>query len=532
MKRARMSLLVSVAALLLLRSSVASSNLTVYPVPDKSLLSSDYTVQVEGRDVPVYKLKVVPQDTAQRNSAMNDIPHTGEFFDEAAFACFDMTGGVQVSVTYKSPVSAARLLPAVPAIPVAVKGRTVSFSLAEPRNLTLEVNHQMVRTLHLFASPVEANVPSPNDPNVLFFDAGNHELSNLQVPKSKTIFYFGPGMHTIDHLVVHDGQSVYLAGGAVVRAVIRPGEPSTNVASAGAPARISYGQPAIQLLGSGIKLHGRGILDGSQALGKNLLKIEGQDISLEGIILQDAGTWNMPIQYSDRVTVTNVKVLGYRVNSDGIDIVSSRNVSVKRCFVRTLDDLIVIKSVVRDQNARSNSEVHNVLVQGNVLWDEGAHALSIGAEVEADVSDVKFVGNDVIRDLGREWPMRVYLSGSGTVSGTQFENNRIDRTGNPYATNTTSNFFSLSILDTPWRRAADRSRPLGKIRLTTVRNIQVVLSEPGTPAPKARINLTGASQGSDIEGVTFENVTINGQPLSKSNSVVNEKFATGVTGLP
>lgn len=42
--------------------------------------------------------------------------------------------------------------------------------------------------------------------------------------------------------------------------------------------------------------------------------------------------------------VTNVKLLGYRANSDGIDICNSRNVTVQGCFVRTLDDLIVVKT--------------------------------------------------------------------------------------------------------------------------------------------------------------------------------------------
>jgi len=44
------------------------------------------------------------------------------------------------------------------------------------------------------------------------------------------------------------------------------------------------------------------------------------------------------------VTVKNVKLLGYRANSDGIDICNSRDVTVDGCFIRTLDDLIVVKS--------------------------------------------------------------------------------------------------------------------------------------------------------------------------------------------
>src|ERR1035437_8708356 len=99
------------------------------------------------------------------------------------------------------------------------------FTVNGPQNLTLEVNHQLVRTLHIFINPMETGAPSPQDAKVLYFAPGTHELTNLKVPPGKTIFYFGPGIHTVDNLVVHDGQTVYIAGGAVVRSVIREGAP-------------------------------------------------------------------------------------------------------------------------------------------------------------------------------------------------------------------------------------------------------------------------------------------------------------------
>ena len=72
------------------------------------------------------------------------------------------------------------------------------------------------------------------------------------------------------------------------------------------------------------------------------------------MILRDSSTWTMPIRQSDRVTVKNVKLLGYRANSDGIDICNSRDVTVEDCFIRTLDDLIVVKTD-RGQGERAAS---------------------------------------------------------------------------------------------------------------------------------------------------------------------------------
>jgi polygalacturonase len=72
--------------------------------------------------------------------------------------------------------------------------------------------------------------------------------------------------------------------------------------------------------------------------------VKGSDILVEGVILRDASTWAVPVRGSDRVTIRNVKVLGCRANSDGIDVCGSRDVTVEDCFLRTLDDLVVVKT--------------------------------------------------------------------------------------------------------------------------------------------------------------------------------------------
>ena len=61
-----------------------------------------------------------------------------------------------------------------------------------------------------------------------------------------------------------------------------------------------------------------------------------------------------------------------------------------------------------------------------VLWNEVAHALSIGAELREDVEDVLFTDCDVIHDKGREWTLRVYHCDSARISNVRFENLRIE----------------------------------------------------------------------------------------------------------
>ena len=123
------------------------------------------------------------------------------------------------------------------------------MTLTRPGPITVEVNGNWVKALHLFANPPEAAVPRPDDPNVV---------------------YFGPGVHEINGLKVGDGKTVYLAPGAIVKG------------------KADGRGPVVALEGNHIVLRGRGILDGSlcPTHSRNLLLVRGKDITIEGIILR------------------------------------------------------------------------------------------------------------------------------------------------------------------------------------------------------------------------------------------------------
>jgi hypothetical protein len=457
-----------------------AANVTIYPAPSGETLSSLYAVRIENRPVPVYTVRVAPGDGARRMDAMDyDKNSGGEIFDEGAFTYFDMQGPVDITVSYKNPISTARLLPAIPGTRLTTDGKTVHFALSAPRNFVLEVNHEIATALQIFANPVESDVPSPSDPNVV---------------------YFGPGIHEVGTLTVGNGKTLYIAGGAIIRTKIDPNEPSKPTSRANV---VSY-EPAIKLVGSGIKVRGRGIVDGSLvSQEKGLFQITGQSISLDGIILRNSTLWNMPIRNSQDVTVTNVKLISYRLNSDGIDIVSSRNVKVAGCYIRTFDDLIVVKSLA------AGGPASDILARNNVLWNEKGHAMSVGAEVQADISKVTFLDNDVINDVGHDWTMRVYLSDTGNVSDIRFENIRVNQTCLPgVPQNQCPALIALTIQKSSWGRGGQ----LGNIRNISFRNIQDTSTSPRDP-----ILLAGVGPGSDIEGVELNNITINGRAISKGN---------------
>jgi hypothetical protein len=442
----------------------------VYPAPAGEPLSKDFAVAVDGVNVPVYLARVAPGDDVRRWKAMDDIPHSGDYADHASFAPFDMGGPVTISIICPDKVRAARVLPTSSRIEPKVAGSRVTFTLNQPRNLTVEINGDTIHSLHLFASPIETDAPRPDDPNVI---------------------YFGPGIHEIhDGIKVTSGKTLYVAGGAILRGI-------------GAT-----GGSVVTLAGDHVALRGRGIIDGSACPihTRHLLAVRGTDVAIDGVILHDSSTWNVPIRQSDRVTVTNLKIIGCRANSDGIDICNSRDVTVDGCFIRTLDDLIVVKS------DKGQGEVHRIVVENCVLWNQVAHALSVGAELRENVDDVRFANCDVIHDTGREWSLRVYHCDGAMVSNIRFEDIRIEES---------RRLISVWIGKQIWSRDGER----GHVRDVTFKNIRSVGGSP------PGIELTGFDAGHGIDGVTFDDVVVNGKPLTPGEVKANE-FAKRVDVKP
>jgi len=447
-------------------AALAQENVGQIPAGEER--STDYAVQVEGRDVPVYTVKVAPADQARRWKAMDDKARSAEYFDKAAFAYFDMRRPVSVTVACPEPITSARVLPSSLRIVPIVEGRRLTFSLAEPKPVTIEVNGNWVGALHLFANPPEAPAPRLDDPNVI---------------------YFGPGVHEVAGLTVGSGKTVYVAAGAVVK---------------GTAGRRG---PVFTLEGERIVLRGRGVIDGSlcPTHSRNLLLVRGKDITVEGVIFRDSSVWTIPIRRSDRVTVKNVKLLGYRANSDGIDVCNSRDVAIEGCFIRTLDDLIVVKA------DKGQGPARRIVATKCVLWNEVAHALSVGAEIREDVDDVLFEDCDVIHDKGREWTLRVFHCDAARVSNIRFENIRIEES---------PRLISLWIGTFVWTRDQER----GHIQRVTFKDIRAV-------ADPLRIELNGFDEAHEVGDVMFQDVLVNGRRLTPADVKANA-FVRNVSVRP
>ncbi len=419
-------------------------------------VSSKFRVAVGKTEIPVYLAQVIALPAEKRQQMKGS---TERDTDRTSFAGFDLSGPVTVVVTHTEGIKSVKILPSSLGITPTIHGNTFVFTVAKPGQLTIEVNENWVNALHLFADPVETNIPNPNDPNVI---------------------YFGPGVHQVQSIEVASGKTVYLARGAIVYG--NPGGEAPNRA-------IFY------LHGSNIILRGRGIIDASLCPlhTRSIVGVSGTNIKVEGVTLRDSSGFTLPVRRSDQVKIDNVKIFGWRANSDGMDICNSRSVEVRNSFVRTFDDLIVLKT---DKN---QGELRDVTVKNCVLWNEFAHALSLGAELREPLSHILFSDCDIIRDKGREWLLRVYHCDSASVKDVVFDNIRIEEA---------RRLMSVWIGQAIWSKETER----GHIDEVTFRGIRSV-----APSRAPLCELIGFDPAHKVNKVQFQNVVVNGRQLKESD---------------
>ena len=103
-----------------------------------------------------------------------------------------------------------------------MKDGRLRFRLDKPCQLSIEPGGSLRHPLHLFANPLEKDVPAPNAPGVR---------------------YYGPGFHEVGEIDLVSNETVYIAGGAVVS--LKPQ----------AADKLAAGQPASELRRGRLVVH-------------------------------------------------------------------------------------------------------------------------------------------------------------------------------------------------------------------------------------------------------------------------------------
>lgn len=380
-------------------------------------------------------------------------------------ALFSMGGPVSVKVQFPGvELTSVTLRPLSLGIVPYIKGDTVQFVLDQPAPVTVEYNDQVKGALHLFAMEPETEIPDKKDPGVI---------------------YFGPGLHEAGLIEPKSGQTVYLAGGCVLRGYIQAG----NVEN--------------------VKIMGRGIIDGSQydRWEDTIVPVnftDSKNIAIEGITILNPAAWTLNLYKCDTVTVDGVNIVGARSNSDGITTQSCRNVTVRNCFVRGWDDNLVVKGY--------DGDVKNILFENCVLWTDLAQSCEVGYETRAGVmEDITFRNITVLHNFHKP-VMSVHNSDNALVQNVRFENITVEDAQMGEGDGMRL-LIELTTTKSQWSKTAER----GNIRGVTFENIKVLSGKA------ASIRIFAFSKDATIDDVLFKNMEILGRRITSLDDLTLNK---------
>ena len=298
--------------------SANSNQLIEYPeYPDYLPRNYDYAVSVtQGEntiDIPVY-------DSCRQDEVFLDDKYRR--FCEFAFE----GEAVTIDVTVNIDMTSFEVLPSSKKIPATVSGNVISITLAEPENLVLRLNEDYNTVLTIIAEAPETDVPSKNDEGVIYCDAGLNNITGGEITDD-------------GELIVTNDQTLYLAPGALLsaRVVVKRD--------------YSYTPEFYKVCGRGA------IIDPEPNRTKNIDDSDGKsyllmsewgvlNLTVSGIKLLDARTFNITLSGTTDSEITDVKILSNQISTDGISYwYGAKRINTSNCYLYVNDNVLVIGGV-------------------------------------------------------------------------------------------------------------------------------------------------------------------------------------------
>ncbi|MFG2023665.1 glycosyl hydrolase family 28 protein [Streptomyces sp. NPDC048825] len=426
----------------------------IHPTLPQVPVNNAFTVKIRARggswqrlDVYLAKLALINATTGS-NGAQN-----------SSVAMFDFSGTVEVEVTY-NPGGAEkfRVRPDSYDIKPEVLGSTARFTLDRPRNIVVQVDDKIFDCLHLFANPLEQDVPAEGDKNVM---------------------YFGPGLHTPANgeLKVPSNTTVYLAPGAVLNSFVQ----FEGVENS--------------------RMIGRGVVYNSK-WGAMLIR-KCDNVTIDGITILNPRYENIRVAESQNIKIKNLRAFSHQGWGDGIQLYCSENITIDGCFLRTSDDSIALYTHRWD----FYGDTRNITVKNCSLWADVAHPINMGVHGNTDnpemLENLNFENIDI---LDHREPQVTYqgaiafmVGDSNLVRDVKFDNIRVE--------------------DFRWGQLIHmRVEYNPKYNTSAGRGIEGVyikdLSYNGKNADLSII--AGLDKDHAIKDVTFENLRVNGRVIADS----------------
>lgn len=381
----------------------------------------------------------------------------------ASMVSFDFSGKVEIQVRKNNgTVNSVQIRPLSYGIVPEVNSQVITFSLDQPRKLSLEVNGDKLQNLHIFANSILKEKPNPDDPNVIYFGPGIHQPKDL------------PG----DVFHITSGKTVFIDGGAVVKAKFL-------VDSA-----------------NDVKIIGHGIVFQPE---RGVEIRHSQNVTVDGPIFINPKHYTIYGGQTTGLTVRNIKSFSTQGWSDGIDLMSCSDVLIDNVFMRNSDDCIAIYG----HRWQFFGSARNFQIKNSTLWADIAHTINIGlhgnAEAGGDtIENITFSNIDILEhdedDRNCQGCMSICPSDNNLVRNIIFEDIRVEDFQE-------GQLFNIRVLnDKKYSNASGRG-----VEHVLFKNIQY----NGNGANPSIIH--GYSKDRLVKDIQFKGVKINGKLIESAD---------------
>jgi len=370
-----------------------NSMIGLYSITNSYLKFTGYEVYVDGEKTDLYKVMTNNTYVFSPNNFQRD---------EASVISMRMEG--KADFVIRTPFSLngeASLKPLSHGIcPVVNENlQTISFTLYNSGQYTLEINGSVKNVLHIFINSYEK-----------VFDS---------YKTAENTIYFGPGIHdSSNDARINQNGKVYIESGQTVvvdyQAVVRAGF-------------VSYGEKEIKLIGGGI-------IDGSvferdSSKGTRLIPVDFEyceDVLISGLTFLDPAGWCLNLYFQNMVRVDNIKIITSRANGDGISVQSCQNVNVTNSFVRTFDDSLVVKNYPYYDDHSHEGTTSNISFDNCLIWTDLAQSMEIGYETIGETMENINFSNITILHALHKAPISIHNANNANIKNISYTNITID----------------------------------------------------------------------------------------------------------
>ncbi|WPU96110.1 glycosyl hydrolase family 28 protein [Mucilaginibacter sabulilitoris] len=371
----------------------ANAELITYKSPQGVVLNKDFKIAVKEPDHP-------EQSVPAYNASVTEVVDVSNKRQNTSFGYFDFSGKVEVTITFQNaPIQHVKIRPSTYGIIPRIVGNTIVFSLNEPRNISIEVNHDIFHNLQLFTNPIATEKPLKVDPNVIYYGPGFHQIGILKVPSNKTVYIDG-GAIVQGQLLISRVENVHVIGRGILTQL-------SLINSA--DEQVSKKDPRQR---------------------NDQITIEyAKNVDINGLIILPH-KYSILIGQSSGVTVSNIKSFSSEGNADGIDVFCSSDVLIDKVYMRNSDDCVAIYG----HRWEYYGNTKNVTVQNSTLWADIAHPVLIGTHGDTlhpdTLEKIKFLNVDILdqheNQIDYQGCMALNAGDSNLLRDITFNNIRVD----------------------------------------------------------------------------------------------------------